>query len=237
MRVQKNIYLPALFLLSISIFTACVSSEYFQYVEQEYRNKQQSSATIIIAPLITDLVAPGQREEIFNSKNTKRRMLSSKEKSLFENYMPPIFSDYTQATVLETEASFKFPEFKFSLEKYTTDDNRSIALYTPANSDKLKYKDDVPDYILFTQDLYFNKNVEDQGPSIGRGSSSSFSILGGMDYLLWDNKRGKAAAYGSIQKGFQLFELPSKEEYLMMLDFFASSIIQNSPLAYKQIRY
>lgn len=236
MPALRKIFPPILLLFS-AILTACASSDVFQYVEQDYRGRQQSSVSVIIAPVLSEIVPPGQREAIFNRKNEKKRMLSTKEISLFSNYMPPILSDYTQAAVIEPDQSFKFPDFTFTLENFTTEDGQKISLYVPAKSDKLKYNDEVPNYILFTEDLYFNKNMEEQSMSIGRGSSSSFLLEGGIEYLLWDNSKGRVAAYGSLQKGLQLFGMPGKEEYLLMLDFFASSIIKNSPLAFKEIRY
>jgi len=92
-----------------------------------------------------------------------------------------------------------------------------------------------PNFVLFFDELYFKKSIEYIGGGLGSTGDRLFSMDVELQYFIWDNYYQQIVSYGKLTKTVNTFEYPKKDEYLKVLDSFASSIIMESPLVYRQL--
>ena len=225
-----------LIIFSFFLFFNCSPSGQLHYIAPEYKNLQQSTALVMVMPFITKMIDPMQREILIDKKNEQKKPLTDREIELFENYISPLLAENTYAKIVQPDNSFKASDLKLTYQVIQNESEQKVSLFIPT-SKQVVYKGETPDYLLLFEDLYFLKDATEKGLSLGRGTSTSYSMNGGIEYLLWDNKKGKVAAYGKLYKKLKLLSVPSKEDYMVLLENFASSIIANSPLSARKIYF
>ncbi|MFA7228651.1 MAG: hypothetical protein WC061_06400 [Melioribacteraceae bacterium] len=155
---------------------------------------------------------------------------------LFDNYISQLLSDNSQAKFSRADKDIVLRDFKLTHQLLQIDNSSKFDLYLPSEI-KTVSKNDEPDYLALFTDVYFNKNYIEKGDGLGRGTQSSYRINAGIEYELWDNRRGKIAAFGRISQNIKLIDVPSKEDYLSILEKMAITIIQQSPFASKKIYF
>lgn len=217
------------------IALGCGTSGNFQYIAPEYRSDKQSNATLLVLPYISKIVSPEQREIINQKKNSERKPVTSKEISFLENYLYPILAEKAIAKIIIADETNDNSKIGFELKPLIDDETQSIEMFVPLQ--KISYKEERPDYILIIEDLYFLKNFDDKNPSLGQGTREIFLFEGGIKYLLWDNRKMTLVSFGELSKKMKLLALPTKDEYLQMLDGFMSAIIDKSPIYKKVTRF
>lgn len=225
-------------LLAVIVFVnySCSVSDRFTYVAPEYKNLNQSGVQILIMPFISSLLENDQLNEFINRKNASKQMLTTKEVELIENYMPVLLSENTFAKIIKAnKESIKSP-LKFSYKSPGSDFDSTQFVYIP-DVKGFAYEDNIPNYLFFVQDAYFNKSGDEKGVTMGRGSESFFVMMAGIEYLLWDNLKGCVAAFGKLQAKQKLLSLPNKESYLAILETFVVDMLSQSPLAQKKIYF
>lgn len=226
--------LVSLFLFSL--FSGCATTSDFQYVDPRYRNLSQTNVSVLFIPFVSNLLNPIQRDSLISKKTKEFKPITTTEINFFENYMPIVLADHTINKIIIIEQPVKPSDIEFVYKKLITDDGKEQGYYIPAK-EQFVYEGDIPDYLFLAEDIYFRKSVSDKEIKVGRGSSSYFSLDAGIDYLLWDNKKGKVSAFGNLTKQMTLLGLPERTEYLSVFDDFAKSIISKSPLALKNIKF
>jgi len=223
------------FFILLLIFSGCIKSSTFQYIKLEYSDKKHFYTKILVLSLSNQLLSKQDQLSISNGKKVNPLLMSRQELAYFNNYMGPIVSEVAIAEVLGIDPSFKTKEMKFKYFKVDPEKAESFYLFSP-DSGQIVYRDVIPDYVLFLEDLYFLKDFKEEMSVIGRGSSSKYTLETGIEYLIWDNKKQTVAAYGKLSHSLNLFDYPSKDNYLNILESFAFSIFSKSPIAFKQVK-
>ena len=155
--------------------------------------------------------------------------LGWQELKYFNSCIGPALSEVTTADVIGIDPYIKYTGISFSYRELKADKESAIMICVP-DSGQIKYRDQIPDYVIFFEDLYFLKDFMEERTGIGRGSSEKYTLEAGLEYLLWDNKKQKIATYGKLSQSMSLFNFPSKENYMQIIESYALSIIEKSPL-------
>ncbi len=214
----------------------CSESAQFQHIESEYKNLNESSVSVMVLPFIQKFIDPAQREYWMEKKAAAKKTLSARETELFDSYFFQILSENTYVKIIHPENSLNLKEIKFIHQIEKTEREQKIDLYLPDKSSSEKIGM-LSNFTLVISDLYFIKDYAESASYLGRGTQESYALKGGMEYLLWDNKKNKISCYGRLEQSVRLMESPTKETYLSIFDIFASAIIKHSPFAAKKIYY
>lgn len=201
----------------------------FQIIEPDYKANQDFSAVLLLMPLSTDLIDRTRQEELAGNSEFPKKALSVAERSFFYNYFGATFSETTTAEVLGIDRDFRPDSLTLEYRHLAPSEKISTYMFVPADG-QIKYREEMPDYVLFVEDLYFEKTYEEYRTVISRGTSDKFVMKTGLEYLLWDNRAGKIAAYGKLENTLNLMTVPTKDTYIDVLENFAQSIIQKTPL-------
>lgn len=231
--IRYGVVITGLCIVLLSI--SCSSSIHFQYIAPEYKNLNEQNVTVLLMPFITKLVDPVQRGIIFDRKNREKKPVNEKEIDVLENYLSPILSENTWAKIIRADESLKQNSMKLVFKEIEIEKGKIVELFVPAG--KIVNKGITLEYVLIIEDLYFLKDMEEKNPSLGRGTNQLFTMIAGIEYLLWDNKKEKLVGYGSLNRKMQLFAIPEREEYIGVLENFALSIIQKSPFSQKKVYF
>lgn len=202
----------------------------------EYQGLRKTSASVMIMPFISSMVNENQKKIIFNRRVKNNEPMTTAEENFFNAFMPPILADYTIAEVISADSLITPLDIKFTYKELKNEKDQVIDAFIPS-SGTFTYKGKTPDFMLIVENLYFLKTIVDKGTFVGAGSSSNFALEAGMDYVLWDNKKAKVCSFGRLNKKLTLASFPEKMEYLSVLNEFAVSIIKNTPLVPKDIRF
>lgn len=234
-RLTRNFIamLSLLFILSFLI-NGCNRSASFQFLNPAYEKMNQFSTTLLVMSLNNELFKK-QQSVLSVGDTLKPLLLSREELTYFNNYMGPTFSEVAVADIIGIDPSFKVSEIKFIYNEFKTIGGNVLQIITPS-SGRLSYNNITPDYVVFFEDLYFLKDYLEERTGIGRGTSSKYTLEAGLEYLIWDNRKEKIVGYGILEKSLNLFNFPAKENYLYIFEEFARAIINESPVAGKQIR-
>jgi hypothetical protein len=233
--LKENFLLIVILVFNVIIISSCTPASQFQYIAPEYRNLNEQNVTVLLMPFITKIVDPVQRGIIFDKKNKEKKPVNDKEIEVLENYLSPILSENTWAKIIRADESLKPNSLKLVYKEIEIEGGKKIELFVPTN--KISNRGTMPEYILFIEDLYFLKDMEEKNQALGRGTNTLFTMVAGIEYLLWDNKKEKLVGYGELNRKLRLFAVPDREEYIGVLENFALSIIQKSPLVQKKIYF
>ncbi|NIR49648.1 hypothetical protein GWO43_14250 [candidate division KSB1 bacterium] len=214
------------------IYLNCATPSKLRVVKPEYEGESRFNATILVLPLNRDVVPYEQQLENEQNEKSKKTLLG-RDRTFFYRYFGPAVSDVTTADVIGIEPDFAPDSIEFAQKTLPLDEKRQLEMYTPV-SGCINSEDFDPDFILFLEDLFFDVMYKEEMRGVGTGSTEKYTMDTGIEYVLWDNKSEKIAAYGKINKSYNLMGLPTKNDYLKVLELFARSIIEKSPLVIKQ---
>lgn len=214
--------------------TSCTRVSNVIYVHDEYKDKKLTNISVLVIPYVAKAISAEQRMEFIARKSTQGKTVTRGEIELIENNIKSLLTEHIIGKVTIHEAEFQYSNKEFSFQDISYNGAGIMEMYVPKS--KIEYKGEVPDFLFIVEDIYFVRDAKLEDVSLGRGSNTSYKFGGGIEYLLWDNKQGKTAAYGKLSREHQLFEFPQKQEYISLLDEFLSMIIDISPLYKKEIR-
>jgi hypothetical protein len=210
------------------------SSSQMQYIRPEYKEKKEFNSVVMVMPFIPKYFSALEKEKYYERKNAEHKYLTTREIELFDNYMAQLISENTQVNILKPGADFDPVDFlaKDVLELK----DQKIELYVPSGSRK-NFKDIIPNYVILFNDIFFNKDSEEKSSSIGQGTRTYYSLVGGIEYVIWDYKNHEIVGYGKQVQKMKLLETPEKADYISLLEKFAASIVKNSPFAVKKVYF
>lgn len=213
------------------VLFGCAAPAKIQVLEDGYAPASKYMASLLVMPLNSDLIKQAQ----FAGKNNGKaahHTLVGKDKAFLYRYLGAVFSDVTTASVFGIDARHK-PDVQFEEKRLPLSSKATLDIWGP-RAGQLTFEDQTPDFVLFLEDVYFDLNYEESRRGVGSGTREQYTLDAGMEYLLWDNRKASVCGYGKLAKTFNLIALPTKENYLTILESFARSIVQKSPLVIKQ---
>jgi len=215
-------------------FIGCQLTLNRHYVNPDYISNRRFNATLLVMPLSPDFVKKSTRDSLLAQKNSTPTSLDQRERNYFNHYMGPVISELTTADVIGIDPFFSANELTYSYKQLTFDEELTIQLLAP-DTGVIKYRNITPDFVLFIEDLHFEKEFVEERNGLGRWTSNKYTMDTGVKYLFWDNQSQRIAAYGKLEERMDLLNYPDKAIYLKVFESFASEMIHNSPLVHKQV--
>lgn len=235
LRVTKTCVFLFFVILAVA-FLGCSAPSKLQIIEPEYQNVQQYHATLLVMPLTGELISHESRTKNAVGNEKTKKNLSANERAFFYRYFGAVLADVTTAIVIGIDPKFKPENVSYSYRELKLNEKKTLKMLVPS-SGRIQYEELLPDFVLFAEELFFDIVYEEKKQGLGSGYREQYTLDTGLQYVLWDNKAQKIAAYGELNKSYNLMNLPTRDTYLDVLERFASSIIEKSPLVIKQTFY
>jgi hypothetical protein len=230
---------PRIAALVVALFflTGCVPTPSF-YLAPEYRNVRHSEVSILVLPYVLKLMTPDQSELFIDRKTKENKLITNLEVELYEGYFQILLSEKTHARVLPYDKATNRSTVRLRTQATESGIKPKMILFVP-HSGSIQVNGETPDYLFVIQDLFFMKGRSEGLSSRipGGGGMVDYVLEAGIDYLIWDNKKEKTVAFGSLSNRTRLLAPPDKEHYLKVMEEFAASVVKNSPFAEKKISF
>ncbi len=213
---MKNLNRAWLILILIVLFFPslhCVSTANYQFLDPEYQNLNYFSASLMVMTLNTDWIDREVQQKLLPANVVKHDMFNQQERDYFNNYMGPALAEKTTAKIYGIDPLFKPTGIEFSYRQLQIEGEFRIEMFIPV-SGKVKYYDTVPDYVLFFEDLMFEKDFREESGGLGRGTVQKYSMKAAVNYLIWDNNKQKIVAYGRLHNDLNFLDLPTRDNYV-----------------------
>lgn len=225
----------SLFILAASLLAGCASNSTFQYVNPDYSKEKTYSASVLLLTFSDDIISVKNKAKLLDGYSKKHHMFSYQEKKYFHDYFATSFADYSTVKVKGIDPKFKPENIEFEYKELKLQGSDSgFKMFTPKKG-KIEYKGSVPNFVIFFEDMYFDKEVAPEGGGLGRGSSSAISIESSLKYLIWDNNKETVVGYGRLEKDFRLMQMPNKTKYIEIFEEYIRQIIISSPFKNKRV--
>jgi hypothetical protein len=223
------------FFVGYSLFNSgCAPSTQIQYISPEYRDRKELSANVMVLQFIPKYFTAIQKEKFYEKKNAEHKYITNNEIELFDNYIAQLLSENMQAKIIRPDNTLDSQNILVQDTCKVKD--QKVEIYIPSGIGQ-NSKTNVPDFIILFTDLYFLKDTDQRGVSMGQGTKTYYLLDGGIEYVIWDYKKKKLAGYGKQSCKVKLLEAPEKEDYLTILERFAETIARNSPIALKKVYF
>ena len=218
-------------LLIVILCSAC-SQTGFQYIDRHYCEHRQFSASLLVMPLNSVFLDSSNLFDPSDLNILANHRFSWAELNYFNNYMGSALSEITTARILGIDPYFRLYGIKFKKEHLAGPDTPSMEMFCP-ESGIIRFNNITPDYVLFFESLYFDKEYQESMNNIGNGTNQNYSMEAGLKYLLWDNHIEKVIGFGQFSKYINLLHYPKKETYIELFEDYARAIIASSPFINK----
>lgn len=223
MRQLSMIRLIFVLFAGLSIFLAgCAQSSGFHVDMEEYPAKDVVP-TIAVMPLCEDFI------ENYDDGNTGPIKLRHNplEHKFFNQIIGPSIVRAAKARVFYYE-KIDLPEnISFSKHELSINNKDKLSMFIP-DSCRIPVGDFYADYVILFDDYFVDKKFKEEMATIGGTTKTGFPLKIGMNYLIWDNRNTKVAAYGNVSKSLNLMAPPQEETFKWIFSGLAESIILHS---------
>lgn len=225
----------SLFILIASLLAGCASNSTFQYVNPDYSKEKTYSASVLLLTFSDDIISVKNKTKLLNGYSKKYHMFSYQEKKYFHDYFALSFADYSTVKIKGIDPKFKPKNIEFKYKELKLKESDSgFKMFTPQKG-KVQYENFVPNFVIFFEDLYFDKEIVSESSGLGKGSSSAISIESSLKYLIWDNNKETIVGYGRLEKDLKLMQMPNKSKYIEIFEEYIKQIVQKSPFKNRRV--
>ena len=221
-----------IFIFFSMLFRCSLST--MQFLDPEYEEDKVFETSVLILPLTTEYLPFAMQDSLATNQPFERKMISSFEKNYFNHIMPLSMEELTTASIIGIDPYFKPVDIRFSYEPLKFDKKR-FHMFVP-KSGQIQYHEKKPEFILFIEDLYFNKAFEESSGGLGRGSQQKYVLDAGLEYLIYNNIKQKPVAYGKVKQTSNLMGMPTKDDYSAAIEELALEIVEKSPFVKRYIQ-
>ena len=206
-----------------------------QFLDPEYEADKIFETSVLVMPLTTEYLPFEVQDSLSTNKPFKRKTVSNYEINYFNRILPLSLEEFTTASILGIDPYFIPLEIEFVYEPLVFENKSRFHMFLPKTG-QIQYHEKKPEFILFIEDLYFDKTFEESSGGLGRGTQQKYVLEAGFEYFIYHNIRQKAVAYGKIDKHFNLMEMPSKDDYSAAIEELTLAIVDKSPFVKRQIQ-
>lgn len=234
--MTNKLSLAVLFLAAFIL--NCASSNTVQILKEDYQSPSKNfNASVTILPFTEEIVDDQVLRKHLSNKDNSRSIISTANKSIYENYFGLIFSETVTGTVNDLVSSNDLDfveETEFVDTTIVLSSKRNLSILAPKKG-KLHSEETPTDYTLLTQSLNWQiEYVESQSRPIGGTLDKQVDFTIQLKYVLWDNNRERIVGYGFINEKRNLARFPNRGFYIQFFEELSRMIVSESPM---QIRY
>lgn len=218
--------LGILCIVIIAITVGCAGSA-MQFVEQDYVGQNRFSTSILAMPLSTEFLDGTVLDSLIYQQPFEVLELTPYEVSFFNRLLPLSFEQLTTAKIMGIDATYH-PDLPFDYKAVTPNDKTYLYMFVPKGG-SVTYHNVKPEFLLFFEDLYFQKTYEESASGLGQSAIGKYYLEVGLEYLIYDNLLEKVAGFGQVKKNYSLLDVPTQMNYSIALEEIAEEIIDHSP--------
>ena len=223
---------PVIALLFVSVFfIRCASTNFPAFLHPDYTEKQRPFSSLLVLPLTNAFLTRAQQDSLSMGKPRFVHYLHHTDKRYFDTYFRNAVIDAVQASIPRMDPYYIPHDLEFEYMSLPLPDGSGIRMFAPA-SGMIVYRNTIPNFLLFIEDLRLEKNFSVERGARGLEGEHAETVMV-LEYLFWDNTREQIAAYGSLSKKFEFLGAPTKENYLRMFGEIAGLIAEQSPFTPK----
>lgn len=218
---KRNPLLLSVFVLFV--FTACSNSAN-QYLLEDVQVSEEDISISLLTIEIDELYSQFPDHEFGALRPTERRV--------FTEQLSQLFASHTRSHVsgkLSTSALLEHPfqERTFNLR------NRSLTMIAPESGTVIKNGSDETRFVVVLDKFYFTQyQVQIGGDTYaGHEGEREKRLRFDTKYLIWDNEKRDAIAWGKIETNERLNESNQTETYRMLVLEAFNRIIRHSPFS------
>lgn len=222
LRFASPLFLLSIFFLSLFI-TSC-SNNANQYLLEDVEI-QESDITISLLTIEIDELYDQFPDHVFGA-------LRPTERSIFNNQLSELFATKTRSRVKGKLSTSALLEHPFQ-ERVFEMNNRSIKMIAPEPGTTIRNGDEQTRFVVVLDQFYFTPyQVQVGGDSYaGHEGDTENRVRFDTKYLIWDNEKREAIAWGKIETNERLNINNQSITYRnLVLDAF-NRIIQYSPFS------
>lgn len=216
---MKRILLP---LLAVFLFGSCAGQKN-QFLEKKYQN---SRTTASVSVLTID-----QDTFIDTLPNHKFGSFGSEVKSHFKDQLASILIRQTRSKVAGVIDNSMLQPAQFKVSSYPVK-NDTLLIVSPIPGKTIANSDPASSFVLILDQFHFLPVENESGESsyAGHENESETFMFFQTKYLIWDNERGEAAAWGDVTSKKQMY--PEQNRMEMYSDLVSDAfyqIVEKSP--------
>lgn len=220
---------PFLLVLLAGIVTACGTTQP-QVLAPEYERGAYRGVSVALLPLASELVptpsAPAQEEQSLQATYFTRE-----GHKLFYRLFVLDLQEVAAAEVFDLGPSFRPDGMTLRPEALPLPSGDSLQAHVPDAPVDLAERP--ADFLLLIDKLRFTPRSETvrSGAYGSANQQDNLYIVGTCQYVLWDNREGRVAAYGTFENESRTVDPSSRAPYEALFEKLALHIIGNSPIA------
>lgn len=148
--------------LFITVFFSCIPVVYTVRVEPEYSEASIESATLYIAPV--------RNLHVDYAGNVTEALGAGDKKQLIIDHFKTMLLDGLKQVSTFSTSSFGTSQTESALKEYAFDlgDMHKVRMHLPADTTPIRFDNEIPDYVLFIEDLFLGTEKVAEG-AIGSG--------------------------------------------------------------------
>lgn len=224
-----------LFVLSVLlvILSSGCNVATMQFIEPDYVGQNRFSTSILAMPISTEFLDGDVLDSLIYQQPFEASELSPYEISFFNRLLPLSFEQLTTAKVMGIDATYK-PEMSFTYKPVTPNEKSYLHMFIPTGG-SVHYHNIKPEFLLFFEDLYFQKTYEEKTTGLGQSAFGKYYLEVGLEYLIYDNLLEKVAGFGQVKKRYSFLDMPAKINYTIAIEDIAKEIIDHSPFVKRYV--
>ena len=221
----RRCLLPLLSVLFV-VALGCSSSRP-QVRAPEYERGATRGASIAILPLSSELVSSDAGAEL----DAQAAYFTGEGRKLFYRLFALELREAAAAEVVDLGSDFRPESVTFRRQALPVAEGDSLRIPIPTGPVALGDRD--ADFLLLIDNLTFTPRTETQraGDYGAPGTREASFIIASCQYLLWDNREHRVAAYGTFGGENRFVDPQSRTPYEQLFAKLAVYVIDASPIA------
>lgn len=212
----------------IGLAVGC-SSTRSQFLAPEYEQGTIRGSSIALLPLSSELGLVDTTAE--NGQDLQAAYFTDEGQKLFYRLFDLELEKVASARVASLGSSFRLEDTPLQMQMLALSSKDSLRI--PLPSEQVQTPDEQADFLLLIDELTFKPRSETvrAGHLGSTKRRNDLYITATCQYVLWDNKRARAAAYGRFEGSSRMSNPNSRAPYETLFTRLAIHIIEESPIA------
>lgn len=203
-------------------FIGCSASS-TQYLQEDLQISS-SDRTISVMTIESDVLYHDFPDHLFGA-------LRPSERNLFENQILSLLAQHGRSQAYGKIRGRALNEVPLTLREFKIS-NRSFSMIAPESGSEIYYEDFSNRFVLILDQFFFTPYEAEVGGDTYAGHENRIEQRMRLEfkYLIWDNERKDAVAWGSIERNRVFDLLDQNSSYNELLTEAIRQIVQVSPL-------
>ena len=216
----------------VGLAAGCSSSRP-QVLAPEYERGAFSGVSIALLPLSSELMPAAEPTAVEDqsTEDAQAAYFTSEGHKLFYRLFGLELQEVAAAEVFDLGSSFRPDDARFRTKALPLPSGDSLRIPLPGA--RVQFPNRQADFMLLIDELTFTPRSETtrSGQFGSTDRQESLYITATCQYVLWDNREDRAAAYGRFEGESRMLNPNSRAPYEDLFEKLAVHVIETSPIA------